>query len=54
VTYVAYEEKSAAQRAADREADERWMRNHQPVRELPEPAPWGAAALVGSPAASAH
>lgn len=33
MTYVAYEEKSAAQRAADREADERWMKDHAPVYE---------------------
>lgn len=31
MTYVAYEEKSAAQRDADRKADERWMKDHAPV-----------------------
>lgn len=33
MTYVSYEEKSTAQREADRKADERWMRDHAPVYE---------------------
>lgn len=33
MTYVPFEEKTAAQREADRKADERWMRDHAPVYE---------------------
>lgn len=54
MTYVAYEEKSAAQLAADREADERWMRDHAPVVTEPEHPAWGATDLVGIAAPSAH
>lgn len=41
MTYVAYEEKSAAQRAADRAADEQWMKDHAPVYEPQDVATTG-------------
>lgn len=56
MTYVAYEEKSAAQRAADRAADERWMKDHAPVYEnTPVAARYYRPAVEMAPAVgSAH
>lgn len=57
MTYVP-STRTAAQREADRKADEQWMKNHgrttvQDDSKLTT-AGWGAAALVGHPAAAAH
>lgn len=54
MSYVPFTEKSAAEVAADRKADEQWMRDHKPVTEMAERPVWGAARLVGHPAPSAH
>lgn len=57
MTYVP-STRTAAQREADRKADEQWMKNHaQTTTVQDDPAAgtgWGAAALVGHPAAAAH
>lgn len=53
--YVEFHEtKSSAQREADRKADELWVSTHKPVVTMPERPVYGADALVGSPAPSAH
>lgn len=55
MTYVAYHEtKTAAQREADRKADELWVSTHKPVTSEPERPVYGADALVGIAAPSAH
>lgn len=57
MAYVAYHEhKTEAQRAADREADEQWMRDHS-AWNTPDPAPatqYGADALAPVMAGAAH
>lgn len=56
MAYVEYHEtKSAAQQAADREADRLWVETHDiPVHTEPERPVYGADALVGLAAPSAH
>ena len=54
MTYVAYEEKSAAQREADRKANERWMRDHAEVHEVETPSYYRPGVVAAGYAASAH
>jgi hypothetical protein len=54
MTYVAYEEKSAAQREADRKANERWMRDHAPVQEVDAPSYYRPGVVAAGYAVSAH
>jgi hypothetical protein len=52
MSYVRFEEKSAAQREADRKANEEWMRSHPPVNESPTMTVYSRG--FGSHVASAH
>jgi hypothetical protein len=56
MAYVPYEEKSAADRAADRAADEQWMKDHAPVYDTtPVAARYYRPGVEMAPAAaSAH